>query len=178
MECKEIQGMSNTVSFSALTSYSKEVSAVYYWHVPQKLMYPQHKIHTHSHTLIHPHSHTHALTYTIPSTHTYAHSHTHSHSLTHTHTPTHTHTLSVVTADIVMRQHSKFNSPYSVSPRHMQAQSLSFGKTYTKQQNISIRHSISHTCDHQALTGKTMYSHPTQDATPSLHYGNCTVQSH
>jgi hypothetical protein len=75
--------------------------------------------------------------------------------LTHTHTHTLPHTLSVVTADILIRQHSKFNLPHSVSPRHMQAQSLSFGKIYTKHQNITTRHSISHACDHQALTGKT-----------------------
>ena len=50
------------------------------------------------------------------------------------HNKTQTNTLSMVTEDILIRQQSKFNSPHSASPRHMQAESLSFGKTYTKQQ--------------------------------------------
>lgn len=47
---------------------------------------------------------------------------------------THTHILSVVTEDILIRKQSKLNSPHSALPRHKQAESLSCGKTYTKQQ--------------------------------------------
>ena len=104
----------------------------------------------------------------------------------------------MVTEDIQIRQQSKFNLPHSASPRHTQAESLSFGKTHTKQQTrmshtfppdtpflmpATIKPQLARQCTYiqhemsTAPTGKIVYLHPTRDVNKSLHYSNCTVQS-
>jgi hypothetical protein len=44
MECKEMHSTNNVSSISILTSYPKDVPAVYCWRVPHIQMYSQHKI--------------------------------------------------------------------------------------------------------------------------------------